>query len=297
MGYTTCKDICPAIVADMMWIEKHLPPAEADRVRFVFFSFDPAADTPERLRLYAEGHGLDPARWTLLTADDDAVRELAAALGVGYRPDEQGGFDHSAVISLIDPKGEIVFQQRGTQPSSEALLAKLTELFRGRTESAGKSASGLTDPSADDRFLALPARSSGRSQRAAQGRFDPFAARWANGRYLRILAIPGAITAGATGPARHPRSGSPQSASATHSSSHESSRATLQARRALVATRQVVAKPTSMAFNLHGCGRDSPQYAIRPRDGIRRDPCQCSLGPHGVECDRRREVCGLNVYL
>ena len=26
MGYTTCKDICPAIVADMMWIEKHLPP-------------------------------------------------------------------------------------------------------------------------------------------------------------------------------------------------------------------------------------------------------------------------------
>ena len=27
MGYTSCKDICPAIVADMMWIEKHLPQA------------------------------------------------------------------------------------------------------------------------------------------------------------------------------------------------------------------------------------------------------------------------------
>jgi hypothetical protein len=25
MGYTTYKDICPAIVADMMWVEKHLP--------------------------------------------------------------------------------------------------------------------------------------------------------------------------------------------------------------------------------------------------------------------------------
>ena len=42
-------------------------------------------DTPERLKLYAEGHGLDAGRWTLLTADDDALRELAQALGIAYR--------------------------------------------------------------------------------------------------------------------------------------------------------------------------------------------------------------------
>ena len=59
MGYTTCKDICPAIVADMMWVEKHLPPGSAEKVRFAFFSFDSEADTPERLTLYAESHGLD----------------------------------------------------------------------------------------------------------------------------------------------------------------------------------------------------------------------------------------------
>jgi protein SCO1/2 len=129
MGYTTCKNICPAIVADMMWIEKHLTPAEAERVRFAFFSLDPTADTPERLKLYAEGHGLVAARWTLLTADDDAVRELAQALNIGYRPDGQGGFGHSAVISLIDAKGEIVFQQRGPAASSEELLGKLRALL------------------------------------------------------------------------------------------------------------------------------------------------------------------------
>ena len=66
MGYTTCKDMCPAIVADMMWIEKHLPAGAADRVRFAFFSLDSETDTPERLRLYAESHGLDTTRWTLL---------------------------------------------------------------------------------------------------------------------------------------------------------------------------------------------------------------------------------------
>jgi protein SCO1 len=129
MGYTTCRNICPAIVIDMMWIEKRLPPAAADRVRFAFFSFDSDADTPERLRLYAESHGLDLGRWTLLRADDDAVRELAAALGVGYRPDGQGGFDHAAVISLLDQKGEIVLQQQGAEASPDELLAKLSSLI------------------------------------------------------------------------------------------------------------------------------------------------------------------------
>src|SRR6185437_5521356 len=129
MGYATCRDICPAIVIDMIWIEKHLPPGEADRVRFAFFSFDPEADTPERLRLYAESHGLDLNRWTLLSAGDDAARELAAALSVGYRQNARGGFDHAAVISLLDGKGEIVFQQRGAQGSSDELLAELRRLL------------------------------------------------------------------------------------------------------------------------------------------------------------------------
>ena len=61
--------------------------------------------------------------------DDDAVRELAAALGVGYRPDGPGGFDHTAVISLLDDKGDIVFQQRGTQASSDELLAKVSGII------------------------------------------------------------------------------------------------------------------------------------------------------------------------
>ena len=89
-------------------------------------------DTPAKLKAYADEHEFDPARWMLLHGDDDAVRELAAALGVGYRPDRQGGFDHAAVISLIDEKGEIVVQQRGTQASSDELLAALNSLLEKR---------------------------------------------------------------------------------------------------------------------------------------------------------------------
>lgn len=130
MGYTNCKDMCPAIVADMMWIEKHLPAGAANRVRFAFFSLNSEADTPERLRLYAGSHGLDTTRWTLLrAAHDDTVRELAAALGVAYRPDGRGGFDHAAVLSLLNSRGEVVFQRRGTQSSSDELLAAVNSLL------------------------------------------------------------------------------------------------------------------------------------------------------------------------
>jgi protein SCO1 len=65
----------------------------------------------------------------MLLRADDAVREPAAALGVGCRPDGQGGFDHTAVISPIDAKGEIVFQQRGAQAASDELLARLKTLL------------------------------------------------------------------------------------------------------------------------------------------------------------------------
>ena len=92
----------------------------------------PRSTRPAKLKAYADEHGLDRGSWTLFHGDDDAVRELAAALGVGYRPDGQGGFDHAAVISLIDEKGEIVVQQRGTQASSDELLAALNSLLTKR---------------------------------------------------------------------------------------------------------------------------------------------------------------------
>ena len=128
MGYTTCKDMCPAIIADMMWIEKHLPDGARGKVRFAFFSIDSANDTPSKLKAYAEDHGFDSS-WTLYHGDEDSVRELAAALAIGFKPDGQGGFDHAAVLTLVDSKGEVVFQQRGLKASSEELLDKLKMLI------------------------------------------------------------------------------------------------------------------------------------------------------------------------
>jgi protein SCO1 len=128
MGYTSCKDICPMMVADMMAIEDRAKEASLPRIRFAFFSLDSAVDTPERLTAYAKDRGLDLADWTLFNGDDKAVRELAAALGVRYRRDASGGFDHSAIISILDADGQIVAQQLGVQANTEEMVKKIAEL-------------------------------------------------------------------------------------------------------------------------------------------------------------------------
>ncbi len=133
MGYTSCKDICPMIVADMVAIEDRAKEASLKGIHFAFFSLDPAIDTPERLKAYARDHGLDPAHWTLYQGDDKAVRELAAALGVRYRRDASGGFDHSAIISILDADGRIVAQQPDAQANTEEMVKKLTTLFAPAT--------------------------------------------------------------------------------------------------------------------------------------------------------------------
>jgi protein SCO1 len=67
MGYTSCKDMCPAIVANMMWIEKHMAQDAARPVTFAFFSIDSTVDTPAKLKAYADEHGLDPDRWNAVS--------------------------------------------------------------------------------------------------------------------------------------------------------------------------------------------------------------------------------------
>jgi protein SCO1 len=133
MGYTSCKDICPMIVANMIAIEDRAKEASLPRIQFAFFSLDSVVDTPERLKAYAKDHGLELADWTLFNGDDKAVRELAAVLGVRYRRDARGGFDHSAIISILDTDGRIVAQQLDVQANTEEMVQKIIALSKAHT--------------------------------------------------------------------------------------------------------------------------------------------------------------------
>jgi protein SCO1/2 len=128
MLYTSCTTACPLILAELERIAAALPARTAHPVRFVLVSLDPARDTPERLASFAREARLDPARWTLLTGEADAVRELAAALGVRYRDLPGGELAHTNAITVVAPDGAVARQQVGLGAGREETIATVRRL-------------------------------------------------------------------------------------------------------------------------------------------------------------------------
>ncbi len=123
--YGTCISACPVLLRDAELIEAALPDAVRATTHFLMVTFDPERDTPERLAAYAAEKGLDRERWSFLTADDRAVRRLAAALGVRYRPDGQGGFAHTNLITVLDGAGVPIARLEGLGLGPDTAVAAL----------------------------------------------------------------------------------------------------------------------------------------------------------------------------
>lgn len=126
MFFSSCAYACPATVADLATIRNQLPAAERAHTRIVMVSFDPERDTVETLHRFRDSRDLDE-NWFLLRGGDDAVRELAALLGVKFKRESNGSFAHSNLITILSPEGEIVHRRAGLKgglpEASAALLA------------------------------------------------------------------------------------------------------------------------------------------------------------------------------
>src|SRR6202022_2722373 len=102
--YTTCPGPCPMISSRMSELQK---PLEKTDVHLVSFSVDPARDTPQILRGYAERLQAEPGRWDFLTGPQSTIYNLSRngfKLAVG---EEKGVPIHSTRMILVDRHGAI----------------------------------------------------------------------------------------------------------------------------------------------------------------------------------------------
>ncbi|HEY6111563.1 MAG TPA: SCO family protein [Chthoniobacterales bacterium] len=129
--YTTCPGPCPMIASRMSELQK---PLEKTDVHLVSFTVDPAKDTPEVLRGYAEKLHAQPGRWDFLTGPQPIIYELSRdgfKLAVSNDGDNAGVPVHSTRMILVDRHGDI----RGYYDAAEAdaitkLIADTTHLLR-----------------------------------------------------------------------------------------------------------------------------------------------------------------------
>ncbi len=112
MFFAQCSYACPATVVDLTRIREKLPEALRAEARIVMVSFDTQRDTPEALKAFRESRGV-PDDWVLLHGGDDAVRELAALLGVKFKREADGNFAHSNLITILSKDGEVAHQRAG----------------------------------------------------------------------------------------------------------------------------------------------------------------------------------------
>jgi protein SCO1 len=128
-GYTFCPDVCPTTLLDLTNAIKELGP-DADRMRYVFVSVDPARDTIEQLKLYLSS--FDP-RIIGATGSDVQVAEIARAFRVYFEkvPGKEGyTINHTASTFLMDGGGHF----HGTlsfEDKPEVIVGKLKRLIAG----------------------------------------------------------------------------------------------------------------------------------------------------------------------
>ena len=96
--FTNCTQLCPALTPRMAEVQSRLRGEGllGSRVMLLSITVDPEQDTPEALRAYAEGYGVDGESWRFLTGRPEAVRAVVTdGLKLGYnRIDESNRHVH-----------------------------------------------------------------------------------------------------------------------------------------------------------------------------------------------------------
>jgi protein SCO1/2 len=107
--FTRCPlpDFCPRLSMHFADVRKDLAASgPAAKWRLLSISIDPAYDTPERLRDYAEQYGADRTGWIFATGEPDAIRRLASASGL-IVSGEAPSLNHNLRTIVLDTEGKV----------------------------------------------------------------------------------------------------------------------------------------------------------------------------------------------
>jgi protein SCO1/2 len=107
--FATCPGICPRLSNSLEKVQDGF--VKDQNFKIVSFSVDPAKDTLEALRRYADLHNAIPGKWYFLRGSKDDIFKLAKqGFFVTAKDDEDGGpeaFIHSEKLILVDQDGNI----------------------------------------------------------------------------------------------------------------------------------------------------------------------------------------------
>ncbi len=105
-----CGSLCPMMMHKLQSLQSELRRRGADRdLEFFSFSVMPEQDSPAVLKKYAASHGMDLARWSLLTGDRKEIYRIGREIFQADRSPRgvRGDFIHSSNVYLLDSERRI----------------------------------------------------------------------------------------------------------------------------------------------------------------------------------------------
>jgi protein SCO1/2 len=104
--FAGCGDVCPLGTAKMLELQKLLGERVGKDIFFYSISVDPANDTPEALKAYADRFDVGPG-WLFLTGREEDIRVVTKKLGLGVMQQTNPRDYHSTTLMVgREPTGQ-----------------------------------------------------------------------------------------------------------------------------------------------------------------------------------------------
>jgi protein SCO1 len=110
-------------------------PEYKDKIRLLSISFDPARDTPDKLKQYGQGYLGNPEKpdftiWRLAVGNDKEIRAVADFFGLRYEIDseDKAVINHNLVTAIISPDGKVAKMLPGNRWDTEELMRDLKSI-------------------------------------------------------------------------------------------------------------------------------------------------------------------------
>jgi protein SCO1 len=128
--FTSCPTVCPRETQALSEVQRQLPPALKQRVRFVSLSVDPENDTPEAMRKFALANGADLNNWSFVRASVPATRALTqelAALAISAKAAAEPS-SHTTAVYLFDGGSRLMQRYAGSPIDVSRLVHEVEAL-------------------------------------------------------------------------------------------------------------------------------------------------------------------------
>ncbi|HXG94993.1 MAG TPA: SCO family protein [Blastocatellia bacterium] len=126
--YTTCKYNCPLETARLVQVQKMLGDRVGKDIFFYSISIDPANDTPEALKAYAEKYHVGPG-WLFLTGKQEDIDLISKKLGLDALPNPNDPDRH--MPSLLIGNATTGLWMRNTATDNPRFLAMKIQQIMG----------------------------------------------------------------------------------------------------------------------------------------------------------------------